>query len=72
MQERKMAGAAFPLVLLDAQMPELDGFSAAEDDQEGSGSGGRHGADADLRWTAGRRGALPDAGDCRLSHEANQ
>ena len=30
MQERKRAGAAFPLVLLDAQMPEVDGFSVAE------------------------------------------
>ena len=30
MQERKRAGAAFPLVLLDAQMPGTDGCSVAE------------------------------------------
>jgi two-component system sensor histidine kinase/response regulator len=31
MHERKLAGTAFPLVLLDAQMPEMDGFSVAEE-----------------------------------------
>ena len=72
MQESKTAGRTFPLVLLDCQMPDMDGFSVAEADQEGSRAGGDHLLDADLRWTAGRRGSLPGAGDCRLSHEANQ
>jgi two-component system sensor histidine kinase/response regulator len=31
MQARKMAGKAFPLVVLDAHMPGMDGFSVAEE-----------------------------------------
>jgi len=31
MQERKLAGMAFTLVVLDAQMPDMDGFSLAEE-----------------------------------------
>jgi two-component system, sensor histidine kinase and response regulator len=30
MQQRHLTGAAFPLVLLDAEMPEMDGFAVAE------------------------------------------
>jgi two-component system sensor histidine kinase/response regulator len=30
MQQRHLTGAAFPLVLLDAEMPEMDGFEVAE------------------------------------------
>ena len=31
MREAQAAGTAFPLVLLDARMPEMDGFSVAEE-----------------------------------------
>ena len=72
MQERKMAGAPFPLVLLDALMPEWTDFPRPKTIKRRSGPGGRHGVDAYFQWPAGRRGSLPGAGGCGLSDEANQ
>ena len=42
------AGKPFPLVLLDAQMPEMDGFSLAEQIQAKSQAGRRVHYDADI------------------------
>ena len=59
MQERKMAGAAFPLVLLDAQMPEMDGFSVAEEIKKDPELAG---ATVLMLTSAGQQG---DAARCR-------
>ncbi len=49
MQERKMAGTPFPLVLLDASDAGHGRILRGRRDQEGSGAGGGHRLDADLR-----------------------
>ena len=72
MQERKMAGTPFPLVLLDGQMPEMDGFSVAEEIKKDPELAG---ATVLMLTSAGQRG---DGARCRelgiagLSHEADQ
>jgi two-component system, sensor histidine kinase and response regulator len=53
MRQRKMAGAAFPLVLLDVQMPEMDGFSVAEEIKRDPALAG---AVVLMLTSAGRRG----------------
>ena len=53
MLEGKMAGAPFPLVLLDGQMPEMDGFSVAE---EMKGNPELAGTTILMMTSAGRRG----------------
>jgi len=59
MMERKRAGAAFPLVLLDAQMPDMDGFSVAEEIKKDPGLSG---ATVLMLTSAGQRG---DGARCR-------
>jgi CheY-like chemotaxis protein len=57
-QERNRAGTAIPLIVLDAQMPEMDGFAVAEaikNDQELAGP-------RILMLTSGRQG---DGARCR-------
>jgi signal transduction histidine kinase/DNA-binding response OmpR family regulator len=58
-QERKMAGAPFPLILLDAQMPDMDGFSVAEEMKKDPE---RTGATVLMMTSGGRQG---DAARCR-------
>jgi PAS domain S-box-containing protein len=53
MRDRKMAGNPFPLVLLDGQMPETDGFSVAE---EMKGDPELAGTAILMMTSAGRRG----------------
>ena len=59
MQERKRTGTAFPLVLLDAEMPDMDGFSVAEVIGKDPGLAG---ATVLMLTSAGQRG---DAARCR-------
>ena len=49
MQASKTAGKAFPLVLLDAQMPDMDGFSVAEEIKKDPQLAAATHGDADLR-----------------------
>ena len=59
MEQAKADGKTFPLVLIDAQMPDLDGFSLAERIKQSSGLAG---ATIMMLTSAGRRG---DAARCR-------
>jgi PAS domain S-box-containing protein len=59
LREGKMAGKPFPLVLLDSQMPEMDGFSVAE---EMKGDPELAGTTILMMTSAGRRG---DGARCR-------
>ncbi len=59
MEENAALGQSFPLVLIDAQMPDMDGFMLAERIKQNPRSGRGHGDDADLDGTARRRGPLP-------------
>jgi two-component system, sensor histidine kinase and response regulator len=56
MQERKMAGMPFPLVLLDAQMSAMDGFSVAEEIQKDPELAG---ATVLMLTSAGQQGDAP-------------
>jgi len=59
MQESKLAGAVFPVVLLDGQLPEMDAFSVAEEIKKDPGLAGA----AVLMLT--RAGQPGDAARCR-------
>jgi PAS domain S-box-containing protein len=59
MRENKKAGKAFPLVLLDAQMPDMDGFAVAEEIKKDPELAG---ATIMMLTSAGRRG---DGALCR-------
>jgi len=59
MREHKKAGKAFPLVLLDAQMPDMDGFAVAEEIKKDPELAG---ATIMMLTSAGRRG---DGARCR-------
>ena len=65
-------GRPYRLVLTDAHMPEMDGFSLAQQikDDPDLGSTGDH--DAHLRRSAGRRCPLPGIGNRRLPAQAGQ
>jgi signal transduction histidine kinase/CheY-like chemotaxis protein len=59
MRERKNTGRAFPLVLLDAQMPDMDGFAVVEEIKKDPALAG---ATIMMLTSAGRRG---DGARCR-------
>ena len=65
MRAHKKAGKAFPLVLLDAQMPEMDGFSLAEEIQKDPELAG---ATLMMLTSSGRKGDGPSAGSWELQH----
>ena len=70
MQERKLAGATFPLVVLDAHMPGMDGFAVAEEIRKDPAMAG---AIVMMLTSAGQRGdgaRCRELGHCRLPHEA--
>ena len=71
LDEAVQAGRPFSLVLLDAHMPDMDGFDLAERIHYAAGTGRRHRDDADLRRPDGGHRPLPGAGHCRLSDEAD-
>ena len=65
------AGRPFVLVLLDVNMPDLDGFQVAEQiaARPGAGRGDDH--DAELVGPSRRNVAMPRAGRLGLSHETD-
>ena len=72
LREARRAGTPYRLVLTDAQMPGMSGFTLAEKDprRPGTGQYGHH--DADLRRSPRRRGPLRGTGHHGLSDEAHQ
>ena len=71
-RRRRAWAGPIPLVLLDASMPEMDGFALAAKIKKQPAARRRLDHDADLRRPARRPGALPRAGGLRLPHQAHQ
>ena len=71
LEQARQAGTPFPLVLLDTQMPEMDGFTLATQILQQPELAGGHHDDADFHWLAWRCGALPRVGHRRLSDQAH-
>ena len=71
-RRRCEAHKPFPLVLTDANMPEMDGFQLAEEIRKNPATVRRHHHDADLGRAARRRGTLPRTGAGGLSHQARR
>ena len=67
--EAKGLGRLFPLILLDAQMPDMDGFAVAEAIKRNPDWRSGNGDDAEFRGTARGRHAVPRTRNCRLPHE---
>ena len=72
MEKAARLGKPFPLVLLDSQMPEMDGFALAQQIKKRPQLRGGVDHDAHLRASAGRPGALRGAGRPRLPEQAHQ
>ncbi len=70
--QAQQAGEPFALVLLDAHMPDVDGFTLAERIREASRPGRGDGHDAVLGLSAGRCPPLPGSGPGRVSDQAHQ
>ena len=71
LEANRDAGNPFPLVLLDAQMPEMDGFTLAERIKQNPGLGRRHHHDDDLGRKARGRCALRRTGHCGVPDQAD-
>ena len=65
------ADGPYTLMLVDQMMPGMDGFALVEELQK-SGALANDDHDAHIRRSAGRRGAVPALGDCRLSRQTDQ
>ena len=66
----RQAGRPFVLVLLDANMPDLDGFAGGRADRRATGAGRRDDHDAELVGPVRRHRACRELGIVRLSRRS--